>query len=276
MPIVTANGIAQHYATMGPIGDPDAPIAVLIHGVLIDSLASYYFTLAKPFADAGVGTLMYDLRGHGKTAKPPSGYAMSDYAQDLIALLDELDITRPAFLLGNSFGGSLALYVAARYPERVAGVVMTEAEAPTAEWGERLRNVFGESSKHLSRREVIPWIRMRYGRHLAKQAKAAIDTLNSTRIEQEMPYGSMLSMDELAALRCPVLAIYAGDWNIKAEQPLLVTWLTDCTTEIIEGQDHSVLVSIPSTVCELVLPWMTARRGAVGAGSAVTGAADDT
>lgn len=260
MPVVTANGIRQHYATMGPIDDPDAPVAVLIHGILIDSLASYYFTLGNPFAAAGVGTLMYDLRGHGKSEKPDTGYAMTDYAADLIGLLDELAITRPVFLIGNSFGGSVALYVAARHPERVAGVVMIDAEAPTDEWSERLRNVFGETSRQLCRPEVMAFIRLRGGRHLHKQAKAAFAMLNSTRIEQETPYGSMLSMAELASTTAPVLALYAGEWNIKAEAPHLPTWLPNCETEIIEGHDHSVLVDHPDKICNLVLPWIAARH----------------
>lgn len=265
MPVISANGIRQHYATSGPLDDPAAPIAVLIHGVLIDSLASYYFTLANPYAEAGVATLMYDLRGHGKTDKPAAGYAMTDYAADLVALLDALGITRPVFLLGNSFGGSVALYVAARYPHRVAGVIMIDAEAPTDEWAERLRNVFGETTRQLARPEVMTFIRLRGGKHLHKQAKAAKATLAATRIEQETPYGSMLSMAELAGTQAPVLALYAGDWNIKAEAPFLPTWLPNCTTEIIEGHDHSILVDHPDKICGLTLPWIRARHADVSA-----------
>lgn len=260
MPVVQANGISQHYATMGPVTDPSAPVVVLIHGILIDSLASYFFTIAKPFADAGVGTVMYDSRGHGKSDKPPAGYTMADYAADLIALLDELGLQRPVYLMGNSFGGSLALYTAGKFPDRVAGVVMVEAEAPTYEWASRLSEVFAETRKQLSRREVIAWLGMRYGRHMAKQGKAAIGTLTTTRIEEELPHGDMLTHDELAAVSCPVLAIYAGEWHIKDEAPQLVAWVRDCSTTVIEGQDHSILVNVPGTVCGLALPWIADKH----------------
>ena len=263
MPVVTANGISQHYTLAGPIDDPDAPIAVLIHGILIDSLASYFFTLANPFADAGVGTVMYDLRGHGKTDKPPTGYTMDDYAADLIGLLDTLGITRPVYLMGNSFGGSVALFTAARFPDRAAGVIMLDAEAPTPAWGERLHQVFTQTGLYLSRKEVMTLIRVGGGRHLHKQAKAALATLDSTRVGQELPHGAMLSTDELAAAAAPVLALYAGEWSIKDEAPLLPTWLPHCTTRILDGHTHSMLVEQPGTICELVLPWIAARHAEV-------------
>jgi pimeloyl-ACP methyl ester carboxylesterase len=256
MHLITANGIRQHYAPMGPVDDPEAPLVVLVHGILIDSLASYFFTLGKPFADAGVATLMYDLRGHGKTDKPATGYTLDDYAADLIALLDTLEITRAVYLLGNSFGGSLALFVAARHPERVAGVVMIEAEAPIEEWGTKLRDIFAATSEHLAKREVMAYLTVRHGRHLAKQAKAALNTLRTTRIEQEMPHGQLLTVEELARVSVPVLGIYAGDSIIQFEEQNLTSWLSRCTTTIIPNQGHSILVEIPGKVCELVLPWI--------------------
>jgi 3-oxoadipate enol-lactonase len=262
MNLVTANGIRQHYATMGPVDDPEAPLVVLVHGILIDSLASYFFTISKPFADSGVATLMYDLRGHGKTDKPPAGYSLSDYAADLIALLDEAGIHRPVYLLGNSFGGSLALFIAARYPERAAGVVMIEAEAPVAEWGEKLAGIFEASNKYLSRKDVQTYLTLRHGRHLAKQSRAALATLASTRIEQEMPYSDLLTHEELSGLAVPVLAIYAGDSIIKDEAASLTDWLPNCTTTIIENQGHSILVEVPEKVCQLTLPWVATHHTA--------------
>ncbi len=50
--------------------DGDAPVVVCVHGLLTDSLASYYFTLGPAFAAAGIDVIMYDLRGHGRSDAP--------------------------------------------------------------------------------------------------------------------------------------------------------------------------------------------------------------
>jgi pimeloyl-ACP methyl ester carboxylesterase len=70
--------------------------------------------------------LALDLRGRGRSEAPPAGfdpaapaanYTMADHATDVIGLLDALDIRDP-ILVGHSFGGLLALYLAAHFPER--------------------------------------------------------------------------------------------------------------------------------------------------------------
>jgi 2-(acetamidomethylene)succinate hydrolase len=59
-----------------------------------------------------------DQRGHGRAAKPPSGYTGDDYARDVGELL-----TEKTLLIGHSLGGRNALLAAVRYPEKVAAAV---------------------------------------------------------------------------------------------------------------------------------------------------------
>ncbi|MEO0884540.1 MAG: alpha/beta hydrolase [Cyanobacteria bacterium J06648_10] len=59
------------------------------------------------------------------TYRPPS-YSLAAYAQRLEALLDHLDIRR-TWLLGHSLGGSIALWAAYLFPERIKGVVCINA-----------------------------------------------------------------------------------------------------------------------------------------------------
>ncbi|MDR4534614.1 alpha/beta fold hydrolase [Glutamicibacter sp. PS] len=65
---------------------------------------------------------MPDLRAAGASSKPETGYALDDYAVDVIALLDtrELDSCR---LLGTSSGGYLAQALAVEHPHRVSGII---------------------------------------------------------------------------------------------------------------------------------------------------------
>jgi len=70
--------------------------------------------------------LALDLRGRGLSDKPATGYAMTDHAADVVELLDSLGIHQ-GVICGHSFGGLLALYLAAHYPERFAKLVVIDA-----------------------------------------------------------------------------------------------------------------------------------------------------
>jgi long-chain acyl-CoA synthetase len=65
-----------------------------------------------------------DLRGHGQSDKPPTGYRMSQTVSDLIGVLDALGISEPVVLVGHSFGGAVASEFAAVYPEHVSHLVL--------------------------------------------------------------------------------------------------------------------------------------------------------
>src|SRR3989442_77837 len=101
MATVVANGIKMHYQRIPPVGSQveNAPIVVFIHGLMVDTLASFYFTMAGPVADAGYEVILYDLRGHGRSEDVASGYRMVDFVEDLTGLLDALN--PPAGSLGR-------------------------------------------------------------------------------------------------------------------------------------------------------------------------------
>lgn len=91
--------------------------------------------------DAGLSpryrSIALDLRGRGKSDAPATGpsptvnYTMADHAADVLALLDTLGIGQ-AVLIGHSFGGMLALYLAARHPDRVSQIVVLDAAVSLA------------------------------------------------------------------------------------------------------------------------------------------------
>ena len=67
-----------------------------------------------------------DLRGHGRSGRAPGHYTVSDYAMDVGAFLEGV-VKEPAVLYGHSLGGQVAIMVAARYPDLVAGLVIGDA-----------------------------------------------------------------------------------------------------------------------------------------------------
>lgn len=67
-----------------------------------------------------------DMPGCGHSAKPRHRWQLSDMTEAVIGLLDELGIER-AMIAGHSFGGRIALELALRHPERVAGLLLLNA-----------------------------------------------------------------------------------------------------------------------------------------------------
>jgi len=262
MTTVLANGLSHHVQRM-PASTGNASITVVcIHGILTDSLASYYFTLAKPLADAGADVFMYDLRGHGRSERPPTGYGLDEFVADLSALLDEVGISGPVYLVGNSFGGTVAFSFAARYPDRVAGIAMIESEPATAAWAEKMTANLGRAAKQLGRWDSLVWIRTHYGAHTVRLARAALKLLNASSIERDIPASPTLSPEQVRSITCPVLAIYGSKSDLAEQAPLLRDEMSNCTTLVIPGQEHSVLIEVPDTVRDTVLTWLGGREPA--------------
>jgi pimeloyl-ACP methyl ester carboxylesterase len=66
--------------------------------------------------------ILVDLRGHGKSDKPASGYHMDDMARDVVGVMEHLHLER-AHVVGSSLGAEVGLRMAAHYPERVISLV---------------------------------------------------------------------------------------------------------------------------------------------------------
>jgi len=75
-----------------------------------------------PFFQEKYRLVLVDLRGHGKSDKPLTGYHMDDMARDVIGVMQELNIEW-AHIVGSSMGAEVGLSLAANYPEKVISLV---------------------------------------------------------------------------------------------------------------------------------------------------------
>ncbi|MGW3119404.1 alpha/beta fold hydrolase [Streptomyces sp. NPDC001107] len=114
---VGVNGVELFYETAGN-GDP----LVLVHGSWGDhnNWDPVLAALAERFR-----VLVYDRRGHSRSERPPGQGTRTEDEDDLAALMETLGYA-PAYVAGNSFGGSTALGLAARRPELFRGLIAHE------------------------------------------------------------------------------------------------------------------------------------------------------
>ncbi len=104
-------------------GQGPLPI-LLIHGMAGD--ASFWASTVRALG-SGYRLIVPELRGHGRSALSGEGdYSIEGCADDLAAVVGELALER-FVLVGHSFGASVAMELAARMPDRVAGMVLLDA-----------------------------------------------------------------------------------------------------------------------------------------------------
>lgn len=117
MPFAQVNDISMYYEVHGDSGSP----MVLIHGYSC-SKADWPVSHVQRLATRH-RVVIFDNRGVGQTDKPTTPYSMSQFAGDVVGLMDAVGI-QAAHIFGVSMGGMIAQHVALRYPERVLGLVL--------------------------------------------------------------------------------------------------------------------------------------------------------
>ena len=123
-----------------------APPLLAVHGLASNAR---WWDLVAPRLRPARRVVAVDLRGHGRSDRPMSGYSFDEVTGDLRRLLDALSID-DVVVAGHSWGASVALELAAAEPERVAGVACIEGGLAN------LRSVFGDSWQAAERAMTPP------------------------------------------------------------------------------------------------------------------------
>ena len=114
---VRVNGVELSYEDTGR-GDP----LVLVHGSWVGQDT---WDFVRPGLAESYRVVSYDRRGHGQSERPAEQGPRSGQEDDLAALIEELGCA-PAHVAANSFGGSIALGLAARRPELFRTLIVHE------------------------------------------------------------------------------------------------------------------------------------------------------
>ena len=172
MPYLQSNGLKFHVQVLG--GDEADGVArpkvVMLHGLVIDNLSSWFYTLAHPMATQATMHLA-DMRGHGRTEIPDAGYSVADNVEDLLGLLDGWGIDEPIHFFGNSFGCVVGLALAQRHPEKVASLFLIEAHFSVPGWGEQMAGTLALAAFGLDEAAVRAYLETEADRKTSRLAK---------------------------------------------------------------------------------------------------------
>lgn len=263
MPKVQINGLGLHCQQLGTGGD-----AVMIHG-LFASLAFWYLSVMPGLAGRCRVTA-YDLRGHGYSDVPDSGYSSADMASDLGGLLDHLEIERP-HLIAHSYGGAVALQYALSRPDRVRSLTLADVWVPSLQpepfrWNsDAWREAALKAARTDDTAESLPrvahdaygeWLRLQGDTAVggfdawvesalfsqwnsdSRVAKRWFQLVRTTSAADDMRAVAGLTADRLQAVACPTLAIFGEHSGLLETLRGLEANLPRCQTVIVAGAGH--------------------------------------
>jgi pimeloyl-ACP methyl ester carboxylesterase len=250
---VHANGIRFNVVRLGD-GSDSRPTVVFIHGLNMDNLSSYYYTLA-PGVSQDANVVLYDLRGHGRSERTTDRYALSDAVADLLGVLDAIGVHEPVYLVGNSYGGTIALAAAIGQPGRVAGVVLIEAIPIIAGWGDRIVARVEDLVADFDNPGVREWI-AGSARRIRTMAVTCEELMTRSTLPDELRNAPEMTAAQLAGLECPMLGLYGEMSDVLDEAGVLAATVPRFRLQLLEGCSHSVLMEAPDELEVLIRDWL--------------------
>lgn len=131
--IVRVEGRGEFFARVHRHDDPDVPTLALFHGWTA-SADLQFFTVYRALVER-YSVVAIDHRGHGRGVRTLDRFRLEDAADDMAAVLGELEVER-VITLGYSMGGPISMLMAQRHPHLVDAVV---TQATALEWRASLR-----------------------------------------------------------------------------------------------------------------------------------------
>jgi pimeloyl-ACP methyl ester carboxylesterase len=265
----SGRGLPLEEITMHVVDWPGAEPAILaIHG---STGHAYGLTALGERLAPHVRVVAVDLRGHGFSDKPPSGYGVEEHVGDVLQLIAALGLKRP-ILLGHSIGGAIATFAAEAAGDRVGGLVLFDAVVGDHRFVERASVVveaFGTSleqrfaafdeyhARWLAEPEDSPWRRWLERSDRMELAPLPNGMLRRPGLRQALAaeWASVARADALGALSrvtVPVLVVHAdAPWDgapylDEATNEAQLAAARDSRLYVASGQHHGEIIRRPS------------------------------
>ena len=262
--VVAGRALRIEYAWIGE-DRTAAPLIVFLHEGL-GSLAMWRDYPRHLCAAAGARGLVYSRPGYGQsTPRAPGEKWLVDFmhtqAHDVLpALLGELGIAERVWLFGHSDGASIALLVAAAFPDRVAGVIAVAPHIFVEEVG--LRSI--EAARTTYRTTDL---RTRLARYHA-DADSAFWGWNDIWLDPE--FRAWTIADQVRHIRCPLLAVQGEDdeFGTMAQIEGIARLAPHAQLVKLAACGHSPHRDQPAALTEAAVAFLRAHAAAAGAAPA--------
>ena len=270
MPTIESNNVISSYQKQGA-----GPAIVLIHGLGSSSLdwAPQIEALEKDYT-----VVVPDLYGHGQSMSVPQSLTISDFADQVAAILDHEGLGA-AHIVGLSLGGAAAFQFAVQRPELVKSLVIINSRANFRPSGWR------ENMTVLSRGLISRLLGMKvFSRVLAKKLfpnSEQLQQLLQTRFVKNKPQNYRQCMrallnwsaeSSLQSITCPVLIVASEyDYYPLDDTKAYMTKLDNAQLVVIEGAHHAVTLEKPMAFNRVLMDYLrqqhaTELPSAMGAG----------
>jgi len=218
--------------------------------------------------------LAVDLRGRGLSDKPASGYSEEHHQNDLRCVIDSLELDR-VVLMGHSLGGYVSLGLAARRPQKIAGLILMDAggDLSQAYWDgvaaaikpaiDRLEVTFPSKEAYYDLMKqapfLQPWsdnIEAYFEYDLIETADGFRSRIQPENIREEVSNKRATGVSQYyTELKCPVLILRATDGILQADDILLPQAVVDdmlaaipqARVVDITGSNHYSILFQPNT-----------------------------
>lgn len=240
----------------------NGPELLLIHGISSNGRGwdPVIDVLAQDFSPITV-----DLRGHGESGKPESGYLYDDYIADLEHLLIELDMEHP-MILGHSLGGIITLWWATKHPSQAKALVIEDSPLRS---GEDFRPAFEEWLRlnAMPYEELVKLNMVEHPEWPLSMAESRARAMSVTKraVFEELMADSMANHDvdriaEIERITSPVLLVH-GDYQTGGmvhpdDIESLPQRLANAQTVRIPGGSHTLHRSSEEEFLAAVVPFL--------------------
>ena len=257
MSLLPVNDIQIYYELQGA-GTP----VLFLHG--LGSSSNGWAWQRDVFA-AQYQVILADVRGHGRSSKPPGPYSVPTFAADIVGLLDGLDVTA-VHVVGLSMGGMIGFQMAVDYPERVKSltVINSGPELVAHSWKERL---FIWQRKLLLNTLSMEKIGQAIGGRLFPEPEQAAykemfvaEFVKNDKAAYKAATNALFGWsvrDRIGRIQCPVLVLASDqDYTPVSAKEAYVAEIPHARLVVIENSRHAAPIDQPDVVNTAVMDFL--------------------